>query len=396
MSPNGPGGRAAPNRSSDGVEGSQAIVPPPLSGKEKTFLATLFAAIGVATVAAFGLLILVTNLYHQSAAGVNPGVVGGSVTFFGAGILAYTFGLRHGVDADHIAVIDNTTRKLLRDGQRPLTVGTWFSLGHSTIVFGLAVGIVAATSYVNSQIGAIRAIGTILGSLISGGFLYIIGIINVIIVLEVYRIFRQLQQGKLNEAELEEQLQKRGFMNRVFGKLFGVVKTPRQIYRVGVLFGLGFDTASEIFLLASVAVFSLAGAPVVVVLLLPTLFTCGMVLVDTADGATMRYAYGWASERPLRKIFYNLTVTVISVLVAFVIGTVELLQVLAIEFHLSGPAWRVLNSLDFETLGYFVVATFLVTWGVASAIYRYKGYDRFEPGREPLPPESPPGADPSS
>jgi len=345
------------------------------------FLAALFAGIGAVTILAFGLLILVTHVYHQSPVADTTGTIGGSLTFFGAGILAYTFGLRHGVDADHIAAIDNTTRKLLQEGKKPLTVGTWFSLGHSTIVFGLAIGIVAAAEYVNSQLPAIRAIGTILGSLISGSFLYLIALINVVIAIGVYQIFRELRSGKMDEGQLEEHLRNRGFMNRYFGRLFRVVETPRQIYPIGVLFGLGFDTASEIFLLASVAVFSLTGAPIYVVLILPLLFTCGMVAVDTADGAAMRYAYGWAFNRPLRKIFYNLTVTVISVLVAFVIGTVELLQVVATELKLTGPFWATLGTLDFETLGYFVIATFLVTWAIATAIYRYKGYDdlKFEP-----------------
>jgi nickel/cobalt transporter (NiCoT) family protein len=366
---------------------SSPASPPPLSRSEKVFLAVLFSVIGITTVVAFGVLILVTSLYHQSEVAVNTRAVAGSVTFFGAGILAYTFGLRHGVDADHIAAIDNTTRKLLQEGERPLTVGTWFSLGHSTIVFGMAVGIVVAATYVSRQVAAIQATGLVLGSLISGGFLFLIGIINVIIVVEVYRIFRKLRQGEMDEAELEEHLRNRGFMNRYFGRLFKLVRTPRQIYPIGILFGLGFDTASEIFLLGSVAVFSLEGAPPALVLLLPVLFTCGMVLVDTADGATMRYAYGWAFNRPLRKIFYNLTVTVISVLVAFVIGSVELLQVLSNELRLSGLFWDQLKSLDFGTLGFFVVGTFLITWALASVVYRVKGYDKLElrSGPPPLP-----------
>ncbi|HUZ79222.1 MAG TPA: HoxN/HupN/NixA family nickel/cobalt transporter [Thermoplasmata archaeon] len=359
------------------------LAPPPLNGEEKIFLLILFTVIAVVTGVAFILLGVVANTYYSTP--VTSNLATGSVTFFGAGILAYTFGLRHGVDADHIAAIDNTTRKLMADGKRPLTVGTWFSLGHSTIVFVLSIGIVLAANYVNSHIGAIQSIGQILGTAISGGFLYLIGIINLIIVVEVYRIFKKLRTGRMNDAELEDHLRNRGFMNRYFGKMFNIVQTPRQVYPVGVLFGLGFDTASEIFLLGTVAVLGLAGAPVYVVLVLPLLFTCGMVLVDTADGATMRYAYGWAFHRPVRKIFYNLTVTIISVLVAFVIGTVELLQVLAIEFGWSGPFWSALVNLEFETLGYFVIGTFVVTWAIATAIYRINRYDSIEVATPPEP-----------
>jgi len=359
------------------------LAPPPLNGEEKIFLLILFTVIAVVTGVAFILLGVVANTYYSAP--VTSNLAAGSVTFFGAGILAYTFGLRHGVDADHIAAIDNTTRKLMADGKRPLTVGTWFSLGHSTIVFVLSITIVLAANYVNSHIGAIQSIGQILGTAISGGFLYLIGIINLIIVVEVYRIFKKLRTGRMNDAELEDHLRNRGFMNRYFGKMFNIVQTPRQVYPVGVLFGLGFDTASEIFLLGTVAVLGLAGAPVYVVLVLPLLFTCGMVLVDTADGATMRYAYGWAFHRPVRKIFYNLTVTIISVLVAFVIGTVELLQVFAIEFGWSGPFWSALVNLEFETLGYFVIGTFVVTWAIATAVYRINRYDSIEVATPPEP-----------
>ena len=353
------------------TEGGPA--PPPVSPGEKTFLVMLFAAIGAVTLVAFALLTVVSALYR------TPGGATGALTFFGAGLLAYTFGLRHGVDADHIAAIDNTTRKLLHEGKRPTTVGPWFSLGHSTVVCALAIGSALAASALAGALPVIRQVGTVIGLVISGGFLYLIGAINLVIAIEVYRIFRALRTRRLNEAELEHQLQNRGFMNRYFGRMFRLVETPRQVYPIGVLFGLGFDTASEIFLLALVAVLSVALAPVYVVLLLPLLFTCGMVAVDTADGAAMRYAYGWAFRRPIRKVFYNLTVTVISVLVAFVIGTVELLQVLSHELHLVGPFWTALDRLDFETLGYVVVATFLVAWGVATAYYRHMRLDSAPP-----------------
>ncbi len=347
----------------------------PFAPREKAAIAILLGVIVVATVVAFVLLIGVSAVVGSRP--LDSGAAGyGVITFFTAGLLAYTFGLRHAVDADHIAAIDNTTRKLLSEGKRPLTVGTWFSLGHSTIVFGLALGIVVAAGAVNSAIPAIQQVGTILGTLISGVFLIIIGLVNLIVAVEIYRIFQRLKQGRMSEQELEVQLQKRGFMNRYFGRLFRVIERPRQMYPVGVLFGLGFDTASEIFLLAITAVVALGGAPIYVALILPLLFTCGMVLVDTVDGVTMRFAYGWAFHRPLRKVFYNLTVTLVSVVVAFAIGGVELIQVLAAEFGWTGTFWSSFKNLDFEVLGYFVIATFVIAWGAATGYYRYKHYDQ--------------------
>lgn len=338
-------------------------------------VSVLLAVIAISTVVSFLLLIWVSDLVGSTQ--FDSGAAGyGVITFFTAGLLAYTFGLRHAVDADHIAAIDNTTRKLLQEGKRPLTVGTWFSLGHSTIVFGLAVAIIFAANAVNSAIPAIQQIGSVLGTVISGSFLVLIGLINLLVAVEIYRIFQQLKRGQLNEHELEEQLAKRGFMNRYFGRLFRVIDRPSQMYPVGLLFGLGFDTASEIFLLAITAVIALAGAPIIIALVLPLLFTCGMVLVDTLDGITMRFAYGWAFHRPLRKVFYNLTVTIISVLVAFAIGGVEIIQVLGTELGWSGSFWTSFESLDFEVLGYFVIATFVIAWGAATAYYRYKRYDQ--------------------
>jgi high-affinity nickel-transport protein len=331
----------------------------------------LYAVIGAVTVAAFALLLVIAHRYDTAASSTAP-----AVTFVGLGIAAYVFGLRHGVDADHIAAIDNTTRKLLHEDRKPLTVGTWFSLGHSTIVVALIVLLVVATQAVQAQLPILRTAGGLVGTAISGAFLVLIGIINIVIVLEVYRIFRGLKEGRFNEAELEEQLTKRGFLNRAFGRFFRLVRTPRQIYPIGVLFGLGFDTASEIALIAiSVAVGISAAIPLYVVLVLPLLFTCGMVLVDTTDGIAMRYAYGWAFLKPIRKIYYNLTVTVISILVAFVIGGIELLSLVSGELGLSGGVWGLIARLSFEDLGFAIIGLFVVTWLGAMAYYRYKGYD---------------------
>jgi nickel/cobalt transporter (NiCoT) family protein len=308
---------------------------------------------------------------------VTSSIVGNmSVVLAGLGIVAYVFGLRHGVDADHLAAIDNTTRKLMQEGKRPLTVGTWFSLGHSTIVVGLIVALVVSTRAIAGSIPLLLSSGAIIGTAVSGTFLWLLGLVNIVIVLGIYRIYSQLRSGKLNSSQLEELLNKRGFLNRYFSPLFKIVKQPWHIYPIGVLFGLGFDTASEIALIAiSVGVGVSSSVPLWMILVLPFMFTCGMVLVDTTDAVAMRMAYGWAFLNPIRKIYYNLTITAISVLVAFVIGGVEVLQVLSGELKLSGMFWSWLNGLNFETLGYGIVAIFILSWLASMAIYKFKGLE---------------------
>ena len=299
-----------------------------------------------------------------------------STLLFGLCITAFVLGLRHGVDADHIVAIDNTTRKLMHEGKRPLTIGTWFSLGHSTVVVGLTVLLVFATKVVVGNNLILKSTGSVIGTAVSGTFLFLIGVVNALIVVGVYRVFQNLRRGKLNESELNELLENRGFLNRYFRGLFRIVRKPWQIYPIGFLFGLGFDTASEILLFALAVSFGVASSvPVWVVLILPAMFTLGMVLVDTTDGVTMCVAYGWAFVKPLRKIYYNLTITVISVLVAFVIGSIELLQVLSGELNLQGPFWKWLASLDFETIGYGIIGIFVVSWLASVALWRYKRYD---------------------
>jgi nickel/cobalt transporter (NiCoT) family protein len=299
-----------------------------------------------------------------------------SVVLAGLGIVAYVFGLRHGVDADHLAAIDNTTRKLMQEGKKPLTVGTWFSLGHSTIVVGLIVALVISTRAIAGAIPLLQSSGAIIGTAVSGTFLWLLGLVNIVIVLGIYRIYKQLRNGELNQSQLDDLLNKRGFLNRYFSPLFKVVKKPWHIYPVGVLFGLGFDTASEIALIAiSVGVGVSSSVPLWMILVLPFMFACGMVLVDTTDGVAMRMAYGWAFLKPIRKIYYNLTITAISVLVAFVIGGVEVLQVLSGELRLSGAFWGWLNSLNFETLGYGIIAIFLLSWIASMAIYKFRGLE---------------------
>ncbi len=292
-------------------------------------------------------------------------------TLAGLGTLAYTFGLRHAFDADHIAAIDNTTRKFLADGKRSLGTGFFFSLGHSTIVFALAAGLAIATKTVNAKVGAFHDYGTYVGAGVSGTFLWIIGILNFLVLLDIVRIYRDMKRGTYDKEKLEQRLLDRGFMNRFFvGRFASKIKSSWQMYPLGVLFGLGFDTASEVGLLAIAAGVATHQVPFLAVISLPILFAAGMSLMDTADGAFMSQAYGWAFSNPVRKVYYNITVTTLSVAVALAIGTVELLQVLAIKVGLDGPFWSWLRDLNFGTLGYGVVGIFVLTWAASVVIWK--------------------------
>jgi len=332
-----------------------------LSTNEKVKIAIVYSLLGLATVLAFIASAIVGRL---------------TVLLAGLGIVAYVLGIRHGMDADHIAAIDNTTRKIMQErDQRPFTVGLWFSLGHSAVVGALVVALIFATRTVLGHLPALQTSGPIIATSVSGVFLVLIGMVNLVIVLNIYRTFKELRQGKLNQSELESQLDNRGF-NRYFRPLFKIVKAPWQIFPIGVLFGLGFDTATQFALIGiSVGVGVSSTVPWWMILVLPFMFTCGMVLTDTTDGVTMRMAYGWAFLNPIRKIYYNLSITVISVLVAFAIGVVELLQVMATELKLTGAFWGWLGDLDFETLGFGIITMFLVSWLVSVAIWKYRRFD---------------------
>jgi high-affinity nickel-transport protein len=261
----------------------------------------------------------------------------------------------------------------MQESQSPFTVGMWFSLGHSTIVVALIVGLVFVTRAIVKHIPVLQSVGAVVGTTVSGIFLLLMGIVNMVIVFGIYRIYRELKRGNMNQGDLEDLLDNRGFLNRYFRLLFKIVRKPWQIYPIGVLFGLGFDTATEVALIAiSVGIGVSSDVPVWMILVLPFMFTCGMVLVDTTDGVTMRLAYGWAFLNPIRKIYYNLTVTVISVLVALVIGSVELLQVMAGELRLSGAIWDWLIGLDFESIGFGIIAIFLASWLVSTAIWKFR------------------------
>ncbi len=293
----------------------------------------------------------------------------------GIGVTAYTLGLRHAFDADHISAIDNTTRKLMNDGQRPLSVGFFFSLGHSTVVFGLALllslGVKAIAGPVQDDSSALHHYTGLIGMTVSGTFLYIIAIINIVILVGILRVFRDMRGGTYDEAALEDQLNNRGLMNRFFGGLMKSITKPWQIYPIGVLFGLGFDTATEVALLVLAGTSAAAGVPWYAILCLPILFAAGMSLLDTIDGTFMNFAYGWAFSKPIRKVYYNITITGLSVAVALIIGTVQLLGLLAEQFGWHGGFWDWIGRLDLNILGFVIVGLFVLTWVVALFIWRY-------------------------
>ena len=290
----------------------------------------------------------------------------------GLGFAAYMFGLRHAFDADHIAAVDDTVRFMLQKGKRPLGVGFFFSLGHSTVVLALSVGIAFAATAVKAELPQLRNMGAIIGASVSGTFLWIIGILNLLVLLDILRIWQTAKSGTHSHAHLEALLQKRGLLNRLFGgNLQKLMSHSWQMYPLGLLFGLGFDTASEVGLLAMTAGASTGNLPVPAVLSLPILFAAGMTVMDTTDGVLMSKAYNWAFLNPLRKIFYNITTTGLSVAVALLVGTIELLQVLIGMLGLGGHFFGFVAALDFGMMGYVIVGMFLVAWGLSVAFWKF-------------------------
>jgi len=310
----------------------------------------------------FGLLFGVVVPHHLSAFGV------------GVGITAYTLGLRHAFDADHIGAIDNTTRKLMSEGQRPMSVGFFFSLGHSSIVFALtalfAVGVKGLSGAVEDDGSTLHQTTGLIGPSVSGAFLLVIGLINLAVLMRIVKVFRRMREGEFDEQRLEDELNARGFMNRFLSRATGAVRQPWHMYPLGLLFGLGFDTATEIALLATAGTAAASGLPFYAILCLPVLFAAGMCLLDTIDGAFMNFAYDWAFAKPVRKVFYNITITGLSVAVALGIGTIELAQVFTDRLRLNGGVWDFFTNLDLNYVGYVIVGLFAMTWAVAFAIWR--------------------------
>uniref|UniRef100_E6QTI6 High-affinity nickel-transport protein nixA n=1 Tax=mine drainage metagenome TaxID=410659 RepID=E6QTI6_9ZZZZ len=295
---------------------------------------------------------------------------------FGLGFAAYMFGLRHAFDADHIAAVDDTVRYLLQKGQKPLGIGFFFSFGHSTVVFILALVIAFAANTVKQGLPELQHFGGLIGASVSGLFLWLIGILNFLLLLDILKVWRLAKTGQHSHAHLDELLAKRGLLNRLFGgRLQRFIQSSWQMYPLGLLFGLGFDTASEIALLAMTAGAASGNLPVGAVLSLPILFAAGMSLMDTTDGVLMVKAYHWAFVNPLRKIFYNLTTTSLSIAVAFVIGSIELLQVFIHLLHLHSTFYNYVGNLDFGVLGYVIVGIFLLVWGVSTLFWKLNRFD---------------------
>ena len=293
----------------------------------------------------------------------------------GVAVTAYTLGLRHAFDADHISAIDNTTRKLMSEGKRPLSVGFWFSLGHSSVVCALGVGLTFAAQAIIKEVSnthsTVETFGGVIGTLVSGVFLYLIAILNLVILVGIVKVFLEMRRGRYNDEELEQQLNARGLMTRFFGKLMRSIRSPWQMYPVGVLFGLGFDTATEVALLAATAGAATAGLPWYAVLSLPILFAAGMATLDTLDGSFMNFAYGWAFSKPVRKVYYNITITGLSVAVAMLIGTIEIFGLLAAQLNLSGGFWGFMSGFNINEAGFIIVGLFVVTWAAALVIWRF-------------------------
>jgi nickel/cobalt transporter (NiCoT) family protein len=299
----------------------------------------------------------------------------------GVSVLAYTLGLRHAFDADHISAIDNTTRKLMSErremegSKRPLSVGYFFSLGHSTIVVAIGAGIVIAEKVVYSAVSnsnsGLEQFGGIFGTIVSAAFLYLIALLNVVILVGIMKVLRTMRRGTYDEAELERQLSNRGLMYRFFGKWMKAITKEWQMYPVGVVFGMGFDTATEVALLATTALLATKNLPWYSIMCLPILFTAGMSLMDTMDGCFMNFAYGWAFFNPVRKIYYNLAITGLSVAICFFIGTVEVLGLLPTELHLRGRFWDDMAGFNINTAGFVIVGMFVVVWAAALSIWRY-------------------------
>jgi high-affinity nickel-transport protein len=342
-----------------------------LSSKDRFSLGGMYGFIALLHIVGFVVLfaVVVPANYSLGTTGVYTA---------GIGLLAYTFGLRHAFDADHIAAVDNTTRKLLGErtesGPRPLSVGFWFSLGHSTIVFGLtfllSIGVRALAGQVEDDGSQLHSVTGIIGASVSGVFLWILGIVNLVVLIGIIGVFRRMRHGHFDEQELEEQLNKRGFMNRFLNGLTKSVRKPWHIYPVGVLFGLGFDTATEVGLLVLAGGAAAFNLPFYAILVLPILFAAGMSLMDTTDGVFMNFAYGWAFAKPVRKVFYNITITALSVAVALIIGTIELIGVLVDQAGIqSGPLFDI-ASIPLDFAGYAIVALFVLAWLVAFAVWK--------------------------
>ncbi len=353
----------------DGHEGTAMPTSTMSSNTNRAYegLVGMVAFIALLHLVGWGTLIAIAAPQHLS--------LGTTVFGVGIGLTAYMLGVRHAFDADHIAAIDNTTRKLMQDGKPAVTVGFWFSFGHSSVVFALtlllALGSRAIAGPVLDDNSELHVVTGLIGTVVSSGFLYAIAALNIVVLIDLWRVFRQRNSGQYDEAALERQLNKRGMMNRLLGRVMKIVTEPWQMYIVGLLFGLGFDTATEIALLVLTGSGAASGLPWYAVLCFPVLFAAGMSLFDTLDGSFMTAAYGWALVKPERKIYYNLVVTTLSVAVALLIGTVEIIGLLSERFNLQGALWNWIANIDLGRVGFVIVGLFVATWMIAIAFWKY-------------------------
>ena len=339
----------------------------------------LFGFVGALHIAGFGLF----YYYNSQPQFHSLGDGKGNLVFAGAATLAYGFGLRHAFDADHISAIDDTTRYLLQKGKRPLGVGFFFSLGHSTIVLALSIGIAFAAKAATGFQASFAGTGGIIGTLVSATFLYLLAALNLAVLVGIVKMWRKAKVGDYQPEELDVLLANRGLLNRIFrGRYNKFINHSWQMYPVGILFGLGFDTATEVAVLglsASAAVGvngSGASLPPLAILSLPLLFAAAMSLMDTLDGVFMSKAYGWAFVTPIRKIFYNITTTGLSIFLAFVIGSIQVLGLLAEKLELSGQPWDLIAAIDLNSAGQLIVALFLLVWLGAVAYYKLAKVDQ--------------------
>jgi high-affinity nickel-transport protein len=344
-----------------------------LSGREWARLAAMFAFILAINAAGWGIYVLAVMPHHFNYQG--EGGSRGLGVGLGVAITAWFLGFRHAFDADHISCIDNTTRKLMADGKRPLGTGFFFSFGHSTVVMVVGVGITIAARAVFGAVvdpnSTYETAGGAIGTLVSAAFLYLIAVLNLIVLAGIFKVFRDMRRGTYDEAELEAQLQARGLMYRFFGRFMKSITHTWQLYFVGLVFGIGFDTTTEVLLLAATAYAAIQGLPYYAVLALPFLFSGGMMLFDTLDGCFMNFAYGWAFARPVRKVYYNLVITGLSIGAAFIIGTIEILGILTTEAHLTGGFWSVMANFNINVAGFCIAGLFIAVWAVALTYWRW-------------------------
>jgi nickel/cobalt transporter (NiCoT) family protein len=337
-----------------------------LTGGERMRVSGMAGAVVALNALGWGTFVLAVLPRHVHFKGLGVGL--------GAALTAWTLGCRHAFDADHIAAIDNTTRKLMADGRRPLASGFFFALGHASVVMVVGVGITFAARAVFTAVvrptSGFAAAGAVAGTALSATFLWLIAALNAIVLVGIVRVFRNMRRGQYDEAQLEAQLQSRGLMSRFFGRWMRSITHARQLFFVGFAFGIGFDTASEVVLLAGTAAAATEQLPWYAVLSLPLLFAGGLTLLDTADGLFMNTAYGWAFARPVRKLYYNITITAVSIAVAFLIGGIEIVGLLSSELHLHGWLADAIGGLDLNTAGYLMVGVFVGVWALAVIVWR--------------------------